>query len=337
MEFAAVVVVPGQTDSIFRGPHAFPFFSGASPAVRSSLLPVLGNDVLRMWTERIRKLGVPRLWVTSDAHDNVEIEAMLGKFARWGLERLLMIKLKSYAEMDLRDLIQFHCQKRNSVTEARDSRGNLGVCVFDQDALGGSSENKNDLELYSSERSAFYPFHGYAKRILSATERQELVGDALTGACAMRPLGKEIRHQVWVGEGVRISDSARVIGPTYIGDRTIVRAGATIGPFSSVERDCLVDCGTTVETSTVLPRTYLASGILIRHALVDGGYLEDLRRGAIADLLPGGLAGRVQTANRVPETIDEPAAEFPRDEFPRIDSGISDSAPCSVEWREMRL
>jgi carbonic anhydrase/acetyltransferase-like protein (isoleucine patch superfamily) len=77
----------------------------------------------------------------------------------------------------------------------------------------------------------------------------------------MRPLGTEIREQVWVGEGANLADSVRVIGPTYIGARTIVQAGATIGPFASVEHDCVVGCGTTVERSTVLPYTYLAPGL----------------------------------------------------------------------------
>ncbi len=43
----------------------------------------------------------------------------LAEFARQGVERLLMIKLKSYAEMDLADLLRFHCESRNPVTEAQ--------------------------------------------------------------------------------------------------------------------------------------------------------------------------------------------------------------------------
>jgi carbonic anhydrase/acetyltransferase-like protein (isoleucine patch superfamily) len=330
VELAAVVVVPGQNDFAFQEPQPLSFSSGISPAIHSSLLPVLGNDVLRTWTERIHKLRVPRFWLTPAADDDNEIRSALGKLARQGIKRLLMIKLKSYAEMDLSDLLRFHSQKRNSVTEAHDSRGRLGVCVFDQVALPGAGEKKNDGAISVRSERNLYPFRGYAKRILSATERQELVGDALTGGCAMRPMGKEIVEQVWVGDGVSLADSAKVIGPTYIGDRTIVRAGATIGPFASVERDCLVDCGTTVERSTVLPRTYLASGILIRHALVDGGYLEDLRCGAVADLLPSGLAGRMRHSDHASRVVSEPAVA-------RVENGISDFAPCSAEWREMRL
>ena len=139
-----------------------------------------------------------------------------------------------------------------------------------------------------------YQFNGYAKRILSATERQELVGDGLTGACAMKPLGTQIRDKVWVGEGVKIAPSARVIGPVYIGARTTIGAGATVGPFTSVEHDCVIDCGTTVEQSTVLPNSYLAPGLLIRNSQVDGRHLEHLRWGGVADLQPAQMGRRIQ-------------------------------------------
>ena len=138
---------------------------------------------------------------------------------------------------------------------------------------------------------------------------------------------------MWVGEGVSLADSAKVVGPSYIGDRTVVRADATVGPFASVERDCLVDCGTTIERSTILPDTYLSSGILIRHALVDGSYLEDLRSGAIADLLPSGLAGSMPSSNRAARTTSESEAEL----FLRFGNVVSDSAQGSPEWREMQL
>ncbi len=152
----------------------------------------------------------------------------------------------------------------------------------------------------------------------------------------MRPLGTQIREQVWVGEGANLADSVRVIGPTYIGARTIVRAGATIGPFASVERDCVVDCGTTVERSTVLPYTYLAPGLLIRHRLVDGGYLEDLGWGAVADLEPAGLGSRIQRRESRRQAFSEKT-----DVLSRAGSAFAwDSAPSSTAsqpWLEVQL
>lgn len=330
MELAAVVVVPEKKDLIPSDePLLRPLHSqDASRPLSPSLLPVLGNDVLRTWTDRVRKLGVRSLWLAAGLPHQRDLGAAIGDLFRQGVERLLMIKLKSYAEMDLADLIRFHRQSRNSVTEVQDSQGQLGVSVLDQIGLGAAWERELSGPPKSSEWAS-YPFYGYAKRILSSKERQELVGDALTGACAMRPSGTEIREHVWVGDDVSLADSVKMVGPTYIGDHTIVRAGATIGPFASVERDCVVDWGTTVERSTILPRTHLGPGLLIRHSLVDGCRLEDFECGAVADLLPAGLARRTQGCKSDSQSS---SAIFSAQANP---AWVSGSSP--VEWREVRL
>jgi hypothetical protein len=305
VDLAAVVMVPSAEDFAAFPPSQL---HASSRPLNSLLMPILGNDVLRGWMERVRKLGVRNLWLASGYGENKTCSA-LEALARQGVERFLMIKLKSYAEMDLADLLAFHRETRNTVTEVHDSRGYLGVCVLDHPA---EMRNGNRCEycVPTEGEHPYYSFRGYAKRILSAKERQDLVGDALTGSCAMRPMGKEIGEQLWIGEGAILDSSARIHGPSYIGARAIVRAGATIGPFASVERDCVVDCGTTVERSTVLPRTYLAPGLLIRNALVDGSYLEDLQSGIVADLKPAGLAKSLPQAVWGKQTFSEARPEF---------------------------
>jgi hypothetical protein len=336
VELAAVVVVPDRESLISEAQAHTSSISENLRLPYSSRMPILGNDVLRSWMERVRKLGVHNLWVAPSVCDAGVSCSRWAGFAKQGIERLLMIKLKSYAEMDLADLLRFHCEKRNPVTEAHDAHGQLGVSVMDRDALGASEENP--AISYTSADSARIPyrFRGYAKRILAAKERQELVGDALTGACAMRPFGTQIRDQVWIGDGVTLAASAQVIGPTYIGARTIVRAGASIGPFASVERDCVIDCGTAVERSTVLPYTYLAPGLRIRNALVDGRYLEDLSCAAVVDLQPAALADRIWKRGFRVQSPGESAG----DPFSQADSGCSwRSAPCATaaQWRQVRL
>jgi hypothetical protein len=337
VELAAVIVVPDRDQqnliSKVHSPTAPAFGSLRLPF--SSRMPILGNDVLRSWMERVRNLGVRNLWIAPAAHDEGESRSRLADMARQGIERLLMIKLKSYAEMDLTDLFHFHCEKCNPVTEARDSRGKLGVSLMDCAALCTAEEKYGDSA--NACTPVPYPFRGYAKRILAAQERQELVGDALTGACAMRPFGTEIREQVWIGEGANLADSVRVIGPTYIGAHTVVRAGATIGPFASIERDCVIDCGTTVERATVLPDTYLAPGLLIRNALVDGQYLEDLSWGAVADLQPAGLGGRIKRRGFRPQTSNDTICSL----LSQVDSmhsqGFAPSFAVPQQWRQVQL
>ena len=326
VELGSVVVVPAREDVLGTHearPHVSAGFENPRPFY-STEMPVLGNDILRSWIERVRKLGVQSLWLTSDAGNGGAGGSALDELARQGVERLLVIKLKSYAEMDLTDLLRFHCERRNPVTEAQDSRGQLGVCLLDHRALRATAEKPESSFAPTDSGRIPYRFSGYAKRILSASERQELVGDALTGGCAMRPVGTQIREQVWVGEGVNLAPSARLIGPAYIGARTTVRAGATVGPFASVESDCIVDCGTTVERSTVLPHTYLAPGLLIRHGLVDGAQMEDLVWGVVADLQLAGLGSRIQRR--------ESGRPLRRPTFRESASGAFSGADGSVVW-----
>jgi carbonic anhydrase/acetyltransferase-like protein (isoleucine patch superfamily) len=299
VELAAVVIAPDERDfASFQPPPSLPV--GVSRPFYSPLLPILGNDVRRMWTDRVHRLGVQSFWLDSVAHDKRKPFSELCRLAKEGVERILMIKLKFYAEMDLADILRFHCQSQNSMTEVHDSHGRLGVSVLDRPVVLAAARKGESFPMRTVFEPVTYPFTGYAKRILSPKERQELVGDALAGACALRPVGTEIRERVWLGDGVSLAGSAKVLGSTYIGDRVIVLAGATVGPFASVERDCMVDCGTTLERSTVLPGTYLAAGLLIRKALVDGGQMEDVRSGTVVDLEQCGLARRVPGHERTP-------------------------------------
>jgi hypothetical protein len=338
VELGAFVMVPGGDD--FTGlreaqPHGLAAFENPR-ALYSSRMPILGNDVLQSWMERVRKLGVQSLWLASGAGVEAATSA-LAHFARQGIKRLLVIELKSYAEMDLADLLRFHCERRNPVTEAHDARGQLGVRLLDRPSVRATGEEHDSSCPPTESVRSPYQFSGYAKRILSAGERQELVGDGLTGACAMRPLGTQIREQVWVGEGVKVATSARVIGPTYIGSHTIVRAGATIGPFASVERDCVVDCGTTVERSTVLPDTYLAPGLLIRNGLVDGGHLEHLGWRAVADLEQAGLGGRIPRRASRRESFSSDTTDACSQGDNAFAWNLGSSSAAAQPWLEVQL
>lgn len=335
MELGAFVVVPGGEDftAIQQVPPDAVAAFTHSRGLYSARKPIVGNDVLQSWMQRIRKLGVQSLWLTSAPRDGNINPSALVEFARQGIKRLLVIKLSSYAEIDLADLFRFHCDRQHPVTEAHDSRGQLGVSLHDNLALRAAQENSS---VGATSEQMPYQFNGYSKRISSAMERQELVGDALTGACAMQPFGKQIGDQVWVGEDVNLDSSARIVGPTYIGARTIVRAGATIGPFASVERDCIIDCGTTVERSTVLPQTYLAPGLLIRQGLVDGPRFEHLGFGAVADLQPAGLGSRIS-----PRKSRIQPAKAPATDVPQADSNLvwefAGSSSGSQAWLQVEL
>ena len=142
MELAAVVVVPA-TENLMLGHEVHTHAAADSENSRPFYfprMPILGNDVLRSWMDRIRKLGLQSLWLSSSPRDESADGVALAEFARQGVERLLVIQLKAYAEMDLPDLLRFHRESQNPVTEAEDAHGLLGVCLRDRLALHAKRE-----------------------------------------------------------------------------------------------------------------------------------------------------------------------------------------------------
>ena len=86
MELGSVVVVPARED--FMGiheaqPHAAAGFENPRSfySTYSTQMPVLGNDILQSWIERVRKLGVQSLWLTSDARSGGVAGSALGELA----------------------------------------------------------------------------------------------------------------------------------------------------------------------------------------------------------------------------------------------------------------
>ena len=297
MEFGAVVLIPAEQPTEIKASCGdFSARARGGEITRpmcSPRTPILGNDALHLWMDRVRMAGVGGLWLASDSHDWRSLGSRIADLTRQGIERLLLIKLKAYAEMDLTDLLRFHSEKRSPITDAQDARGSLGVRMLSHSALNRSDDVSGWLCSLDERPTTRYEFRGYTKRLLSSQERQDLVRDALTGGCAMKPVGQQIRDQVWIGEDVVLDDSVRIVGPAYIGPRTVVCPGATIGPFTSVEQDCVIGHGTAIERSSVLPSTDLAPGLSIQQSLVDGSCLENLRWQTVVDLAPAGLARRI--------------------------------------------
>ena len=90
-----------------------------------------------------------------------------------------------------------------------------------------------------------------------------------------------------------MDSSVQIEAPCYIGPRARVKAGVGIRGCSSIERDCEIDLGTTLDHASILPNTYVAPGLYVRESVVDGTKLENLARGVELDLGTAGLLARI--------------------------------------------
>lgn len=99
----------------------------------------------------------------------------------------------------------------------------------------------------------------------------ESVRQALSGTMpGFVPSGRELSPGIRVSHHVRIHPTARLVAPVYLGDGVEVLAGATVGPFASVERGAVVGRGTTVHRSVLLPWTIVGEHLDILDMIVEG-------------------------------------------------------------------
>jgi len=267
----------------------------------SSAWPVLGRTVLDQWVERVQTLGVGALSVVDrEAPASSRIRTMVD-WAKGGVERILLILLGSYAEVDFADLIRFHHQGQNRVTRVFDSVGPLGVSLLDRQTI---LKNPEGNEFTPTKHSSRYDFLGYSVRLSSPSGYRKLVEDALAGRCGIQPNGVEAGNDVWIHPTAHIDPSVKLEGSCYIGPYARLNPGVAIGNGSSVEHNCDIDIGTTLERSSLLPDTYLAPGLYVRNSVINGTRLENLERNVSVDLGSLGLASRRKPIARYsPRTV----------------------------------
>lgn len=260
--------------------------------VPAGLLDVLGQPLVQRVADRLKRYGVEQIAVISDtvaAAQRYVREAQrpdllwtnasgnelwrtaantFSEFASAGAEIVLVVRLGAYAEIDIDDFVQFHIDQRSRVTAACDARGAVGTF-----AISGSRRNdaaflfRHNLE-QSRMPMCDYTFAGYGNRLERAADLRRLTLDSLLQRTEIRPAGREIKPGVWAGPGARIHKAARVLAPAFIGARAKVRAAAVVTRGSVVEHHAHIDCGTVVDSTTVLPFTYVGAGLDLTDSVV---------------------------------------------------------------------
>lgn len=102
--------------------------------------------------------------------------------------------------------------------------------------------------------------------------------DVLDGLVNVELKGFELREGLWVGEGVEIHPDAVVQGPALIGDYCRIDAGATVGEYTVLGANVVVNADVFLQRSVVHDNSYLGKGVRLRGAVV--GRSCDLRDGA---------------------------------------------------------
>lgn len=264
---------------------------------------ILGRSTLERTLERLVCAGVKAATVLvaeefsgiepfSEPYENVNVRVVgniftaiaqqLRDFSQEGIEHSFVVSASVYAETDLLDFFYFHREARQTATRGLDPEGPLDLWVVDcAKAQHGDIEG---LLGQAGEIGAPYFVREYVNRLMHPRDLRRLVSDSLSGRCAMRPSGREIKPGIWIDEGAEIDRGARIVAPAYIGRSSRVQEDTLITRFSNVEKDCYIDCGTVIECSSILPNTHVGIWLEVRHAVANGNKLLSLEHEVVLEI-----------------------------------------------------
>jgi NDP-sugar pyrophosphorylase family protein len=111
-------------------------------------------------------------------------------------------------------------------------------------------------------------YDGYWIDIGTADKYMQVHRDIMDGRYAAAPFRDAGGEHTWISPGARVEDGASVLGPCFIDEGAIVKAGARIGPYSVIGRQTQVDEDATVDGAIVWPNCRIGSQAQVRDALI---------------------------------------------------------------------
>lgn len=261
--------------------------------VPDAKLEMLGKSLLDRNISRLREAGIEstnvipegsaltQLLPARSASSNDFISAWekaIGEYVRQGIDTLLLLRTSTYTDLDYDELLSFHSERGAGLTQVYGADRSLDVAVVNADLLrdSGNSYQATLSNLIPSQEHFYY--QGYANRLRKPQDFRRLTEDALNGKCNLRPVGSQVGDGIWFGAGVEVDDSCVISGPAFIGAGTRIGACVSISGGSVIERNCEIDCGTTVDQSWVLQETYVGLGLNVRNSVVSNQKMFNLDR-----------------------------------------------------------
>jgi NDP-sugar pyrophosphorylase family protein len=261
------------------------------------------------------------------------VRRTLNEYSQNGIEYCFVVSGNLYAETDLLDFFFFHREALRPVSRAADQDGSLDLWVVDT-AKGSRCDAEHLLAGWGIHS---YLIGGYVRRLQHPGDLRRLIADTLTGRCAMRPSGREVKPGIWIDEGAEIDRRARIVSPAYVGRGSRVQEDALITRCSSIERNCRVDYGTVIEDSSILANTSVGIWLDVRHAIASGDKLFSLAHGVAIEIsdpsvLQATANAARETALRDVEFIaqDEQAQE---EQVPLLPVAAQEETRARTKWQ----
>lgn len=236
--------------SLLISPAERPSVAALAEHTPLALLPVLGKPLVAYWLEHLADLGIREVRIL--AADRPEhIRAAVGNGARWGLDVEVIPVLREQTVTEAR-------AKYRPKDETDWPAEHHDVILMDR------FPGVPNLPLFDSYSSWMAAVQAW----LPHSARRHRVGV------------REIQPGVWVGLRSRISKSAKLQGPCWIGENVWVGANSNVGPYTVLENRVVVESGVEIVNSLIGPETLVGALTEVKDSLVDGSTLVNWRTGS---------------------------------------------------------
>ena len=284
------------------------------------IMDVVGKTPLQRMAERLQNYGISSISAVVEAASSMGVrnfglpsniatmsatpdrfwrtaESAFNDMAQNGAELVVLIRLGAYAEVDFEKLIQFHLDRQGRVTQMADGSQPLEVfCISASRRNDAASLFRTQLARCRTE-CPLLQHEGYLNHLASPRDLRQFAIDILTLQTQTCPAGQEVKSGVWMAADAMVEKGARVLAPAFIGSLACVRSGAVITRCSSVERHAVVDCGTVIENSTVMPFSYVGAGLDLAHSVAGMGRIVNLRRDVTVEVVDPKLISTTSVAS----------------------------------------
>ena len=153
---------------------------------------------------------------------------------------------------------------------------NAGIYVLEPDTFDRIPNNVS----WSIERSYFpslvergetfvgYIYDGYWIDIGTPEKYMQVHRDIMDGRYQAPPFDGLPAPRSWVADDARVEEGATVDGPCFIDEGVLVKAGARIGPYSVIGRQCHIEEEARVDGAIVWPNGRIGREASVSHAIV---------------------------------------------------------------------
>jgi NDP-sugar pyrophosphorylase family protein len=228
-----ILICPSQNSNVA-------YLTESCPPVN---LPMLGDTLLAYWLEYLAGKNIKHIHLlVTDRPDDVR--AAVGDGSKWGVTLEIHATLNEMEAGEARKAFKSG-PPEEWPEEPRD--------VLRLDSLPGLERPG----IFASYQEWFKALNPWMEKLIQ-----------------MQRLGmKEIMPGVWVGRRTKISGSARLIAPCWIGDHAKVGPNAVIGPHAYLEDEVVADESCEIVNSWVGPETFIGKLIHVHDSLAWGSHL----------------------------------------------------------------